>query len=191
MPRRCGISCRPSSPGSFNARISTAGTEPTVEPASGDITKSGGPQAERAAVLNDRTKSFDFLLTESAIRWKLANRPSWRRSSIARFAVTAANIRIGVLPLSTMVRDGAFHKPLRHVDGRLVTIEQVGKSRTDATDGCGREIKSRQFRSLFQWGKVLASNDLEIIAIEVRRSATSAAYQKHPHVHEPNDGRVS
>ncbi len=94
-----------------------------IEPATGDVSKALSLKLERQAVLYDKTKSFEFLLTESAIRWQLCE-PSIMAVQIDRLVSLSRlpNIRIGVLPLSVRVRDGAYHTFVTY-DRRLVTVE--------------------------------------------------------------------
>lgn len=88
----------------------------------GDIAKAVALKLERQAVLHDKTKNFEFLLTESAIRWQLCE-PSIMAVQIDRLVSLSQlpKIRIGVLPLSAQVRDGAYHTFVTY-DRRLVTI---------------------------------------------------------------------
>lgn len=94
-----------------------------IEPTAGDVAKAIALKLERQAVLHDKTKTFEFLLTESAIRWQLCE-SSIMAVQIDRLASLSRlpNIRIGVLPLSAQVRDGAYHTFVTY-DRRLVTIE--------------------------------------------------------------------
>jgi len=94
-----------------------------VVPAEGDVTRAVALKLERQAVLHDKTKTFEFLLTESAIRWRLCE-PSVMAVQIDHLVSLSRlpNIRIGVLPLSARVPDGAFHTFVTY-DRRLVTAE--------------------------------------------------------------------
>ena len=94
-----------------------------VEPAEGDITVAVALKMERQSVLHNRTKHFEFLLTESAVRWRLCE-PSIMATQIDRLVSLSRlpNIRIGVLPLSSQVCKGAYHTFVSY-DRRLVTIE--------------------------------------------------------------------
>lgn len=96
---------------------------PPVGPAAGDVGKTTALKLERQAVLYDKAKNFEFLLTESAIRWQLCE-PSIMAVQIDRLVSLSQrpNIRIGVLPLSRQVLNGAFHTFVIY-DRRLVTIE--------------------------------------------------------------------
>jgi hypothetical protein len=78
---------------------------------------------ERQAILHDKAKNFEFLLTESATRWQLCE-PSIMAVQIDRLVSLSQlpNIRIGVLPLSVQVGNGAYHTFVTY-DRRLVTIE--------------------------------------------------------------------
>jgi hypothetical protein len=94
-----------------------------IEPAAGNAAKTIALKLERQVVLHDKTKSFEFLLTESALRWQLCE-PSIMAVQIDRLVSLSQlpNIRVGVLPLSAQVRDGAYHTFVTY-DHRLVTIE--------------------------------------------------------------------
>jgi hypothetical protein len=78
---------------------------------------------ERQAVLHDRSRNFEFLLTESAVRWRLCTALVMaaqidRLVSLSRLP----NVHIGLLPLSAHVPDGAYHTFVTY-DARLVTVE--------------------------------------------------------------------
>ncbi|MCA1706491.1 MAG: helix-turn-helix domain-containing protein [Actinobacteria bacterium] len=94
-----------------------------VEPAAGDIDSAVALKLERQAVLHDKTKHFEFLLTESAVRWRLCE-PSIMAVQIDRLVLLSRlpNIRIGILPLSVQLSEGAYHTFVTY-DRRLVTIE--------------------------------------------------------------------
>lgn len=96
---------------------------PPLEPASGDTSKAIAIKLSRQAVLYDRSKTFDFLLTESAVRWRLCESAVMavqldRLVSLSRLP----NVRLGVLPLGHRVREGAYHTYVVY-DTRLVTVE--------------------------------------------------------------------
>jgi transcriptional regulator with XRE-family HTH domain len=94
-----------------------------VEPAAGDFSKALALKLERQAILHDASRTFYFLLTESAVRWRLCP-PSVMAVqidhliSISRLTI----IHLGVLPLSAQVPDGPYHTFVVY-DRRLVTIE--------------------------------------------------------------------
>ena len=48
-----------------------AAMDTPVEPAAGDTTTAIALKLERQAILHDKSKHFEFLLTESALRWQL------------------------------------------------------------------------------------------------------------------------
>ncbi len=100
-----------------------AAIAPPIEPASGDVGKAVVAKLERHAVLHEPGKRFSFLLTESALRWRLCPPPVMalqldRLVSLSRLAT----VRIGVLPLGQQVPDGAYHTFVTY-DRRLVTVE--------------------------------------------------------------------
>jgi transcriptional regulator with XRE-family HTH domain len=94
-----------------------------VEPAAGDTTKAVALKLERQAVLHDKSKHFEFLLTESAVRWQLCE-SSIMALQIDRLVSVSwlPNIRLGVLPLSAQIGDGPYHTFVIY-DERLVTTE--------------------------------------------------------------------
>ena len=94
-----------------------------VEPATGDTSKAMAVKLQRQAILHDASKHFEFLLTESAVRWQLCE-PSVMAVQIDHLVSLSrlSNISIGVLPLSAQVKDGAYHTFVAY-DRRLVTIE--------------------------------------------------------------------
>jgi transcriptional regulator with XRE-family HTH domain len=100
-----------------------AAIQTPVEPASGDPSMAIALKLQRQAVLHDTSKRFEFLLTESAVRWQLCE-PSIMALQIDRLVSLSwlANIRLGVLPLHAHVSDGAYHTFVTY-DERLVTIE--------------------------------------------------------------------
>jgi transcriptional regulator with XRE-family HTH domain len=68
----------------------------SIEPAAGDTTTAIALKLERQAVLHDKTKRFEFLLTESAVRWRLCE-PSVMAVQLDRLVSLSwlANVRIG------------------------------------------------------------------------------------------------
>ena len=94
-----------------------------VEPAAGDTATAIALKLERQAALHDKSKRFEFLLTESALRWQLCE-PSVMAVQLDRLVSLSLlpNIRVGVLPLSTQVADGPYHTFVIY-DDHIVTIE--------------------------------------------------------------------
>lgn len=94
-----------------------------VEPVAGDTTRAVAIKLERQAVLHDESKQFEFLLTESAVRWQLCE-PSVMALQIDRLVSLSwlPNVHLGVLRLGGHVEDGAYHTFVIY-DDRLVTIE--------------------------------------------------------------------
>ena len=94
-----------------------------VEPATADLARTIALKTARQAVLHDQAKHFEFLLTENALRWRLCAPPVLAAqidhlASVSRLP----NIRIGVLPFSAEVPDGAYHTFVVY-DRKLVTAE--------------------------------------------------------------------
>jgi transcriptional regulator with XRE-family HTH domain len=100
-----------------------AAMDTPVEPAGGDTTAAIALKLERQAILHDRTKRFEFLLTESALRWQLCE-PSIMAVQLDRLVSLSRmpNIHIGVLPLSRQVGNGPYHTFVVY-DHDIVTIE--------------------------------------------------------------------
>jgi hypothetical protein len=94
-----------------------------VEPAAGDVSKALAIKLERQAILHDTSKTFHFLLTESAVRWQLCP-PSVMAVQLDHLISISRlpNVHIGVLPLSAQIPDGPYHTFVVY-DRRLVTIE--------------------------------------------------------------------
>ncbi|MFI6847119.1 helix-turn-helix domain-containing protein [Kitasatospora sp. NPDC050467] len=96
---------------------------PPVDPAGGDVSQAIALKLERQAVLYDQGKHFDFLLTESAVRWRLCE-PLVMATQLDRLISLShlPNVTIRILPLSTQVADAPFHT-FTVYGARLVTIE--------------------------------------------------------------------
>lgn len=94
-----------------------------VEPAVADTSSAIALKLRRQTILHDQSKGFEFLLTESALRWRLC-KPSVMAVQIDRLVSLSKmpNVRIGIIPLSAYVPDGAYHTFVTY-DARLVTIE--------------------------------------------------------------------
>lgn len=94
-----------------------------IAPATANTESAISLKLRRQAVLHDQGKRFDFLLTESALRWQLSTASIMavqidRLISLSRLP----NIQIGVIPLSALIPDGAYHTFVVY-GTRLVTIE--------------------------------------------------------------------
>ena len=100
-----------------------AAMDTPVEPAAGDTTAAIALKLERQAILHDKSKDFEFLLTESALRWQLCE-PSVMAVQLDRLVSPSRlpNIRIGVLPFGIQVGDGPYHTFVIY-DDHIVTIE--------------------------------------------------------------------
>jgi predicted transcriptional regulator len=100
-----------------------AAMDTPVEPAAGDTTTAIALKLERQAILHDKSKHFEFLLTESALRWQLCE-PSVMAVQLDRLVSLSRlpNVRIGVLPFGIQVGDGPYHTFVIY-DDHLVTIE--------------------------------------------------------------------
>ncbi|MFJ7909683.1 helix-turn-helix domain-containing protein [Kitasatospora sp. NPDC096204] len=96
---------------------------PPIDPAEGIVSRTIALKLERQAVLYDESKRFDFLLTESAARWKLCA-PAVMAVQLDRIASVSRlpNVNIGIIPLSAQVADVPFHT-FTVYEEKLVTIE--------------------------------------------------------------------
>lgn len=96
---------------------------PSIDPASVDVSNAISLKLERQSVLYDRVKHFEFLITETAARWRITQ-PSAMALQLDRLISLSRlpNIRLGVLPLSVQVSDPAFHT-FTVYDEKLVTVE--------------------------------------------------------------------
>ncbi|MFB7615092.1 helix-turn-helix domain-containing protein [Kitasatospora sp. NPDC056181] len=96
---------------------------PPVDPADGDVSQAISLKLGRQVVLYDQGKHFDFLLTESAVRWRLCE-PLVMATQLDRLVSLShlPNVTIGILPLSAQVADAPFHT-FTVYGAKLVTIE--------------------------------------------------------------------
>ena len=94
-----------------------------VDPVSTDRSRAIALKLERQAVLHDPAKRFEFLLTESAVRWQLCE-PAVMALQLDRLVSLShlASVRIGVVPQGVTVPDGPMSGFVVY-DARLVTIE--------------------------------------------------------------------
>ncbi|MFE0046829.1 helix-turn-helix domain-containing protein [Streptomyces albireticuli] len=100
-----------------------AAMSPPVDPAGGDVSRAVALKLERQSLLHDKSKRLEFMLTESAIRWRLCE-PSVMALQLDHLVSVSRipHVRLGVLPLSAPVREGAYHT-FTVYDRALVTIE--------------------------------------------------------------------
>lgn len=100
-----------------------AAMDTPVEPAAGDTATAIALKLERQAILHDKSKRFEFLLTESALRWQLCE-TSVMAVQLDRLVSLSwlPNIRIGVLPFGVQVGDGPYHTFVIY-GNHIVTIE--------------------------------------------------------------------
>jgi transcriptional regulator with XRE-family HTH domain len=96
---------------------------PSVDPATVDVSNAISLKLERQSVLHDGGKHFEFLITETAARWRITG-PSAMALQLDRLISLSRlpNIRLSVLPLSAQVADPAFHT-FTVYDEKLVTVE--------------------------------------------------------------------
>jgi transcriptional regulator with XRE-family HTH domain len=96
---------------------------PPMNPAVRDPTRAIELKLARQAVLSDESKRFEFLLTESALRWRLCA-PEVLAAQLDHLVAVShcPNVSIGVLPLAASIPMGAFHTFVVY-DRKLVTAE--------------------------------------------------------------------
>ncbi|WP_406297840.1 helix-turn-helix domain-containing protein [Embleya sp. NBC_00888] len=96
---------------------------PAVDPAAGDTARMMAIKLERQSVLHDRRKRFDFLLTESAIRWQLCQASAMALQLDHLVAVSRLpQIHVHILPLRRRLTDAPFNTFVVYGD-HLVTVE--------------------------------------------------------------------
>ncbi|MBN9737508.1 XRE family transcriptional regulator [Pseudonocardia sp. P1] len=105
-------------PGYMRAALSTP-----LTPVGDDINRTIAAKRDRQAVLHDPDKRFSFLLTESALRWRLCP-PDVMAPQLEHLHALSllSSVSIGVPPLDRTVPDGAYHTFVVY-DRRLVTAE--------------------------------------------------------------------
>lgn len=88
-----------------------------------DIDRAVQARLERQTVLEDESRSFVFLLTEQAVKWRYVDRPAMARQC-AHIAALAErpNIDVHIVPLTASVPTGALNSYVIH-DDRLVIAE--------------------------------------------------------------------
>jgi transcriptional regulator with XRE-family HTH domain len=89
----------------------------------GETAKAVVKKLERQAVLYDNSKTFSFLLTESAVRWPICQ-PAVMAMQLDRLASLSylPNIRLGIIPVAASVLRGPLNT-FTVYDERLVTAE--------------------------------------------------------------------
>ncbi|GAA0955084.1 helix-turn-helix transcriptional regulator [Nonomuraea longicatena] len=88
-----------------------------------EITRTVGARLERQAVLYENGRSFNFLLTESVLRWRILA-PAMMAGQLDRISSISrlANVHVGVVPLSVPQAD-LPGTPFCIFDERLATVE--------------------------------------------------------------------
>ncbi|MBF9071291.1 helix-turn-helix domain-containing protein [Streptacidiphilus fuscans] len=96
---------------------------PPIDPVDGDVNAAVALKLQRQAVLLNGSKRFDFLLTESAVRWRLCD-PLVMAMQLDRLLSVSLlpNVSLAVLPLSAQVADAPFHT-FTVYGTKLVTVE--------------------------------------------------------------------
>jgi Domain of unknown function (DUF5753) len=95
-----------------------------VDPvARADRSHSIAAKLARQSILHDHSKRFDFLLTDSAVRWQLCE-PHLMAAQLDHLISVShlPTVRIGILPQDIRVPDGPMNGFVIY-DTRLVTIE--------------------------------------------------------------------
>ncbi|WP_059007350.1 helix-turn-helix domain-containing protein [Streptomyces specialis] len=94
-----------------------------MHPARGDVSRTIQLKLERQAVLHDRAKRFDFVLTESAARWRLCGSDVMALQLDRLVSLSLLpSVRISVLPLSRTTPDIPFNTFTLY-DRDLATLE--------------------------------------------------------------------
>jgi hypothetical protein len=91
-----------------------------------DLAAAVAKRTERQTILYDQSKSFEFLITESALRWR-PGPPELMRAQLDRLASMASlpNVELGVLSLDQEALDAYLHPfvVFELGDETLVTVE--------------------------------------------------------------------
>ncbi|WP_405881457.1 DUF5753 domain-containing protein [Streptomyces sp. NBC_01136] len=95
----------------------------TSASAAGDVTSVMALKLARQAVLEERDKRFEFVLTESALRWKLGDGPlvAGQLEHLVSLSLRS-NVAIGVLPLKARIPEVPFNT-FTVYDADVVTLE--------------------------------------------------------------------
>ena len=94
-----------------------------LEPLKADTSRAIALKLQRQAVLQDSSKRFEFLLAESALRWRLCEAAVMAAQMDRLISVSRLpSVCIGVLPLSAQVAHGPMSTFVTY-DRRLVTLE--------------------------------------------------------------------
>ncbi|MFF2020685.1 helix-turn-helix domain-containing protein [Streptomyces sp. NPDC058171] len=102
----------------------TATLTPTVHRAPArDVARAVNARMERQRILNDESRSFSFLMTEQAVRWRRAPRDVMAAQCAHMAEVNGKpNVRIGVVPHAVQVLGTPMNIFVVY-DDRLVTVE--------------------------------------------------------------------
>ncbi len=88
-----------------------------------DVTRAVDARMERQRILDDASRSFFFLMTEQAVRWRRANRHVMAAQCSHMAEVNRKpNVRLGIVPQSVEVAGTPMNVFVIY-DDRLVTIE--------------------------------------------------------------------
>jgi hypothetical protein len=104
--------------------------EPCGNPSSqSDLAQAVARRLERQTTLYDQSKSFEFILTESAVRWR-PGPPELMRAQHDRLAsmTSLPNVQLGVIPLDREALDAYLHPFViweLEDDETLVTVETL------------------------------------------------------------------
>jgi transcriptional regulator with XRE-family HTH domain len=103
--------------------LNQALSSPVDPAANADRSRSMVIKLQRQSILHDQTKRFDFLLTESAVRWQLCE-PLVMAMQLDRLVSVShlPNVRMGIVPHCVRIPDGPMNGFVVY-DTRLVTIE--------------------------------------------------------------------
>lgn len=94
-----------------------------IDPVVVDRSRSMAAKLARQSVLHDEAKQFEFLLTESAVRWQLCEPLAMATQMDRLISVSRLpNVRMGILPQDVRIADGPMNGFVVY-DKRLVTIE--------------------------------------------------------------------
>jgi transcriptional regulator with XRE-family HTH domain len=142
-----------------------------------DIDAAVQKRLERQTILYDKTKRFEFLLTETALRWR-PGPPEMMRAQLDRLVSVAnlPNVEFGVIPLEVEAPDAYLHPFVifELADDPLVTVETYSAEMqvSDPQDVAVYRRTVDRLRPAARWG--------EDATREIHASVQSLPAPDHP-----------
>jgi transcriptional regulator with XRE-family HTH domain len=135
-----------------------------------DIAGAVAKRMERQTILYDQTKTFEFIITEGALRWR-PGPPDMMRAQLDRLVSVASlpNVELGVIPLEGEAPDAYLHPFVifELADDPLVTVETYS-AEIQVNDPQGVEVYRRtlnRLRTVAKWADS-AMREIQTIAMQ-------------------------